>query len=71
MKHYSEFVFGDMLLAYDLDDRRRVSMTLIPAAMPIPRARAVRVDRLTIRNSSEKKAIRNPFPFFSLSWNGR
>ena len=33
MKHYSEFLLGDMLLIYDLDDSRRVSMAVIPAGM--------------------------------------
>ena len=33
MKHYSEYVLGDMLLAYTLDDQNRMSMTLIPAAL--------------------------------------
>ena len=33
MKRYSEFLFGDMLLAYDLDEEQRVSMSLIPASM--------------------------------------
>ena len=33
MKPYSEFVFGDMLLRYFLDDRNCMSMLLIPACM--------------------------------------
>ena len=33
MKRYSQFVLGDMLLTYDTDDRQRVSMGLVPAAM--------------------------------------
>ena len=33
VKHYSETILGDMLLFYDLDDRRRVSMAVIPAGM--------------------------------------
>jgi len=33
MKRYSEFVMGDMLLSYFLDERDCVSMTLIPAGM--------------------------------------
>ena len=33
MKRFSDFVFGDMLLSYFLDDENRMSMTLIPAEM--------------------------------------
>ena len=33
MVRYSEISFGDMLLAYDLDEGNRVSMSLIPAEM--------------------------------------
>ena len=33
MKHYSEYTFGDMLLAYDLDDSGCMSMMLVPAEM--------------------------------------
>ena len=33
MKRYSEYVFGDMLLAYGLDEQGRVSMSLVPASM--------------------------------------
>ena len=33
MKRYSEFVMGDMILSYTLDDRQRVGMALIPAAL--------------------------------------
>ena len=33
VKRYSEFSFGDMLLAYFLDGQNRISMTLIPAEM--------------------------------------
>jgi len=33
VKRYSQFVLGDMLLTYDTDDRQRVSMGLVPAAM--------------------------------------
>ncbi|MBR4576468.1 MAG: alpha-galactosidase [Clostridia bacterium] len=33
MKPYSEFVFGDMLLRYFLDDRNCMSMLLIPVSM--------------------------------------
>ena len=32
MKRYSEFVFGDMLLAYSLDEQGRMSMSLVPAS---------------------------------------
>ena len=31
MKHYSEILFGDMLLLYSLDDQERMSMSLVPA----------------------------------------
>ena len=33
MKRYSEFLFGDMLLTYYLDEELCVSMSLIPASM--------------------------------------
>ena len=33
VKRYSEFSFGDMLLAYFLDGQNRISMMLIPAEM--------------------------------------
>ena len=32
MKHYSEFILGDMLLLYDLDEADCVSMSILPAA---------------------------------------
>ena len=32
-KGYSQYILGDMLLQYNLDERNRMSMTLIPAAM--------------------------------------
>lgn len=33
MKRYSEFMFGDMLLIYFLDEKECMSMTLVPAGM--------------------------------------
>ena len=33
MKRYSEFILGDMLLAYDTDEQNCVSMSLIPVTM--------------------------------------
>ncbi len=32
MKSYSRYRFGDMLLSYHMDEKQRVSMTLVPAA---------------------------------------
>ena len=36
MRTYSEFIFGDMILSYTLDDGNRMSMALNPAGKQIP-----------------------------------
>ena len=36
MRKYSEFIFGDMILSYILDDGDRMSMALIPAGKQVP-----------------------------------
>ena len=61
MKIYSEYIFGDMLLSYLLDEEDRMSMRLIPADTKILRVMHSEGNRVESGDGRISVELKAPF----------